>query len=158
MVIQLNKNSLPTVAILTTLGITMVLSLIELGSDLALHALLSLAIGALFSSYLLVSTLLLWRRNSTSFHPYGTDTLADHSAQFIWGPWRITEPFGTINNALACIYSVLLLFWSFWPQTTPTTIQTANWSVLVFASAIIFSIIWYIIRAKHFFNGPIKEV
>lgn len=145
-------------AILTTLGITMLLSLIGLVSDLALQALLSLAMGALFSSYLLVCGLLLWRRNSASFQPYSSNNLADISAQLTWGPWKITEPFGTINNAIACIYSVLLLFLSFWPQTTPTTVQTANWSVLVFASVIIFSIIWYIMRASRFFKGPIQEI
>ena len=59
---QLSNNSLPVVAILTTLTITMLLSLIVLGSAVALSALLSLVIAALYSSYLLVCSLILWRR------------------------------------------------------------------------------------------------
>ena len=149
---------MPRVAVVTTLVITMLLSLIALGSDVALQALLSLAIAALFSSYLLVCGLLLWRRSTAAFQPFGIDPSAMKPNQLYWGPWRIPEPFGTINNVFACLYSILLLFWSFWPQSTPTTVAGANWSVLVFGSVVIFSVLWYGIHARHHFKGPIKEV
>ncbi|TVY75752.1 Choline transport protein [Lachnellula suecica] len=156
--VRLSTNSLPVNAICVTLAVTMLLSLIALGSSVALSAILSLAIAALFSSYLLVCGLLLWRRSTGAIQDHLTSTEALNSGDFRWGPWRIPEPFGTLNNIFACIYSIFLLFWSFWPQTTPTTPETANWSILVFGSVVIFSVLWYVLRAKEYFKGPIKEV
>ncbi|KAH8896385.1 hypothetical protein GQ53DRAFT_639954, partial [Thozetella sp. PMI_491] len=156
--VKLTNNSLPVVAILTTLGITMLLSLIVLGSAVALGALLSLVIGALYSSYLLVCCLLLWRRTTGSIQPcHGGSDVLDLEI-ITWGPWRLPEPLGTVNNIFAILYSVLLLFWSFWPQTGPTTLESANWSVLVFGCVVIFSVPWYIIYARRHFRGPVREL
>lgn len=136
----------------------MLLSLISLGSAVALSALLSLSIAALFSSYLLVCGLLLWRRTTGAIEAHTHDFEPLDSGRLRWGPWRISEPFGTINNIIACIYSMFLLFWSFWPQTVSPTPQTANWSILVFGAVVIFSVVWYVFRARFYFRGPIKEV
>ncbi|KAI2606192.1 putative GABA transporter [Hypoxylon fragiforme] len=155
--VKLNKSALPVNAILTTLAITVLLSLIVLGSAIALNALLSLAIAALFSSYLLVCGLLLWRRTTGAFQPYDSSEIMAPD-NLIWGPWKLPEPLGVFNNVVACLYSILLLFWSFWPQTTPTTPENANWSILVWGAVVIFSIVWYMVRARHYFTGPIREV
>ncbi|KAK3312555.1 amino acid/polyamine transporter I [Apodospora peruviana] len=153
----LSQTSLPVAAILATLAITMLLSLVALGSTVALNALLSLVIAALYSSYLLVCCLLLWRRTTGRILPHisGADTL--DLGYLSWGLWRIREPLGTVNNVIAVLYSILLLFWSFWPPTTPTTVETANWSILVFGSVVVFSVLWYLLRARYYFKGPIKE-
>jgi choline transport protein len=153
----LNKTSLPYVSVITTLVVTVLLSLIVLGSAIALNALLSLAIAALFSSYTLVIGLLLWRRVTGAIKPHYV-RLDEHApGQLIWGPWKIPEPFGTINNVFSIVYSVFLLFWSFWPQTTPTTLEGFNWSVVVFVGVIVFSVLWYVVRARTYFSGPVKE-
>ncbi|KAI0020711.1 amino acid transporter [Xylariomycetidae sp. FL0641] len=158
--VKLSKNSLPVNAIMTTFFITVLLSLIVLGSSVALLALLSLVNAALFTSYTLVCGLLLWRRCCGKFRPYipgsGVD---DHPpGTLVWGPWKLPEPLGVANNIFACLYSIFILFWSFWPQTYQPTPDTANWSPLVFGSLFIFSIVWYFIRARTYFKGPIKEV
>jgi len=136
----------------------MLLSLIVLGSSIALNALLSLVIAALYSSYLLVCGLLLWRRSTGSVQPYESGSSVLDSGRLIWGPWRLSEPFGTVNNAFACCYCIVLLFWSFWPPQTPVTPENTNWSLLVFGAVVIFSILWYVIRARHYFKGPIREI
>ncbi|KAI0802645.1 amino acid transporter [Xylaria sp. FL0064] len=156
--VKLNKSSLPLVFIATTLVVTVLLSLIVLGSAIALNALLSLAIVALFSSYTLIIGLLLWRSASGAIKPYTTRFDDATSGQLTWGPWKLPEPFGTMNNIFSIMYSVFLLFWSFWPQQTPTTPEGFNWSVVVFSGVVIFSVFWYVVRAKSYFNGPIKEV
>ncbi|KAI3342533.1 amino acid transporter [Ustulina deusta] len=156
--VRLNKTSLPVVSIVTTLVVTLLLSLIVLGSAIALNALLSLAIAALFSSYTLVISLLLWRRVSGAIRPYITRSDDAASGQLTWGPWRLPEPFGSINNIFSIVYSLFLLFWSFWPQQTPTTPEGFNWSVVVFAGVVMFSVLWYVVRAKFYFKGPVKEV
>jgi choline transport protein len=70
---QLSNDSLPGISITATLGVIVLLSLIVLGSGIALNALLSLAIAALFSSYTLAISLLLWRRVSGTIRPYVTN-------------------------------------------------------------------------------------
>ncbi|KAF2872028.1 amino acid/polyamine transporter I [Massariosphaeria phaeospora] len=158
---KLSKNSLPVPAILTTLVITMLLSLIVLGSSVAFNAFISLSVAALYSSYLLVCILLLYRRLTGAFlqNRHSDSQLAvldpDHLA---WGPWRLPEPFGTINNLFACVYLSLLWFWSFWPPVASPTAQTANFSGLVFGSVVLLSIAWYMFRARHSFEGPVREV
>lgn len=155
---QLTKDRLPMNSILLTTAITLVLSLMVLAPSIALSALLSLVVAALYSSYLLVSCLLLWRRCTGGFKPYTPGIDIHDSGSPTWGPWKLPEPLGTINNIFACMYSALLLFWSFWPQTTDPTPETFNWSVLVFGFVLLSSISWYTIKARHYFKGPIKEV
>ncbi|KAH8882453.1 putative GABA permease [Thozetella sp. PMI_491] len=157
--VKLTRSALPVTCVVSTLVITMLLSLIVLGSPTVLQDLLSLVLSALFSSYLLACTLLLWRRWTGAIQSYvagNTDVL--DVGHLSWGPWRVPEPFGTINNIYACVYSLFLLFWSFWPVQTPTTPATTNWSVLVFGSVIIFSLLWYAVRARHYFKGPVREL
>lgn len=154
---QLNKNSLPFTAVLTTLVSTVLLSIIVLGSATALSALLSLIFAALYSSYLISCGLLLWRRCSGALEPYDGG-LVLCSGRLEWGPWKLPEPLGIVNNVFACMYIAFLVFWSFWPQVTPTRPETANWSIVVYGAVVIFSVLWYIFRARHYFKGPIKEV
>ncbi|KAI1472946.1 amino acid transporter [Daldinia caldariorum] len=155
--VKLSKNTLPTNAIFTTFVITVLLSLIAFGSAVALQALCSLSVAALFASYMIPCGLLLWRRTTGRMLPYVGET-DDPDPEVTWGPWRIPEPLGTINNIFAIIYNVVTLFWSFWPQTNYPTAETTNWSVLPFCVVIIFSIVWYPLRAKKHYKGPIREV
>ncbi|KAI1454252.1 amino acid transporter [Annulohypoxylon moriforme] len=146
--IKLSRNSLPINVILVTYAVTILLSLIVLGSAVALQALLSLVNAALFTSYTLVCGLLLWRRCTGAIRPSNSVTnseFIDRNA-LTWGPWKLPEPLGVANNIFSCLYSIFTLFY------------TTNWSVLVFGVLVLLSISWYFIRAKHYFHGPIKEI
>ncbi|KAI0146966.1 putative GABA transporter [Xylariaceae sp. FL1272] len=150
-------TSMPIYSILTSMSIALLISLIVLGSSTALAALLSLIVSALYSSYLVVCGLTLWRR-CTGFFKVPT-TLSDNMPDGLeWGPWRVREPFGTINNAFAVLYSIFILFWSLWPLTANPTASSFNFSVLVYGAVVLFSVIWYVVRAHKWFKGPIKEV
>ena len=78
-------------------------------------------------------------------------------AQLIWGPWCLPGILGIINNAYACCYMVFVIFWSFWPPATPVNASTMNYSVLVTGGVIIFSIIWYWIKGRKEYKGPIID-
>lgn len=80
--------------------------------------------------------------------------------QLVWGPWHIPGLLGIINNAYACLYMVFVIFWSVWPPATPVAADTMNYSVVVTGGVIIFSIVWYFIRGKKEYKGPLvdKEV
>lgn len=150
------KTVLPITAVLATLIITILLSLIVLGSSVALNDVLNLSIAALYSTYLLVCALLLWRRLTGGIQR-GSDDVTDLK-KIYWGPWSIPEPWGSINNLFALMYLSFVWFWSFWPMMTPTTAATFNFNILLFGSILLFSVIWYVWKARNTFKGPIREV
>ena len=78
-------------------------------------------------------------------------------ASLIWGPFHIPGLFGTINNAYACVYMIFVIFWSVWPPVTPVNSQTMNYSVVVTSGVIIFSIVWYYIRGRKEYVGPLVD-
>ncbi|KIY00582.1 uncharacterized protein Z520_03245 [Fonsecaea multimorphosa CBS 102226] len=74
--------------------------------------------------------------------------------QLQWGPFHLPEPFGTINNAYACVYMIFVIFWSVWPPVTPVDASTMNYSVVVTSGVVIFSIVWYWVRGRNEYHGP----
>lgn len=78
--------------------------------------------------------------------------------ELVWGPWRIPGIWGILNNAFACVYLTIILFFSFWPPMTPVTPSTMNYSSLVTGAMLIFSIAYYFVRARKDYQGPIIEV
>ena len=135
----------------------MLLSLIILGSSVAFNNIISLSVAGFYSSYLLPCGFLLWRRLTGAIKPRDEDMSIIGPGRLCWGPWRIPEPFGTLNNIFACLYLVIILFWSFWPPVTPVSPSTMNFSILVFGATVLFSVVWYCARARKHFTGPIVE-
>ncbi|KAL2429924.1 Choline transport protein [Exophiala dermatitidis] len=78
-------------------------------------------------------------------------------AELVWGPWHIPGILGTLNNAYACVYMIFVIFWSVWPPATPVDYQTMNYSVVVTGGVVIFSIVWYYIRGRKEYNGPLID-
>jgi choline transport protein len=77
--------------------------------------------------------------------------------QLVWGPWHIPGIFGIINNAYACIYMIFVIFWSVWPPATPVAPETMNYSIVVTGGVIIFSVVWYFIRGRREYKGPLVD-
>ena len=65
---------------------------------------------------------------------------------------------GIIVNVYACIWMIIVLFFSFWPPATPVQPSTMNYSVLVTGSVAICSTIYYQVWAHKAYSGPIVEV
>ena len=136
------------------------LGLINIGSTAAFQAIVSLTINCLYASYLIVCGLLLYRRCTGFVHgrtEATTSALAD-TVHLVWGPWRVPGLLGIANNALACLYLTILLFFSFWPAATPVSATTMNYSVLVMGVEVIFSIVYYYVWANKTYDGPVVEI
>lgn len=71
------------------------------------------------------------RRNAASRIRKRDENLPGSAGKLVWGPWRIPEPFGTGVNAFACVYLLIVFFFTFWPPATPVTPDTMNYSSLV---------------------------
>ena len=139
-----------------------VLALINIGSSVAFNDVISLTISGLYASYLICLGLLFWRRY-TGFIEYSPDEVTDLShgvdkMRLVWGPFHVPGIWGLFVNGIACIYVIIILFFSFFPPATPVTPATMNYSVLVFGTVIIFSIVYYYLYAKKHYRGPFVEV
>jgi len=75
-------------------------------------------------------------------------------AQLMWGPFHLPGMLGIINNAYACVYMIFVVFWSVWPPDANPTYQTMNYSIVVTAGVIIFSIVWYYVKGRKEYHGP----
>lgn len=141
----------------------MLVGLISLGSPLAFNDLLSLTISALYGSYLLACLGLLWRRVSGDIQPF-RETHTDlvnipcSGEKLAWGPWHIPGLLGTAINAFACVYLIVIFFFSFWPTATPVTPSTMNYSVLLFGAVAMLSTVYYLLRGRKSFQGPAVEI
>jgi choline transport protein len=151
---------------LWSIGVTTVIScllaLINIGSATAFNDIISLSVAGLYSSYLIATTLLLYRRCTGGFRipdPSALPALANTTgAELIWGPWRIPGAFGIANNTFACVYLVIILIFSFWPPATPVVAETMNYSSLVTGAVVIFSVGYYFFWARKDYQGPIVEM
>lgn len=77
--------------------------------------------------------------------------------QLYWGPWRVPGWLGILNNVYACLFMVFTIFWSVWPPSTPVQASTMNYAIVVTGGVLILSLIWYIVRARRDYRGPLVE-
>lgn len=160
-----DRTSIPVYAVATTSFIACLLALVNIGSMAAFNGVISVAIAGLFSSYLLTSSLLLYRRctggivpASESFDTGAPSTTTDGMVRATWGPWKIPGALGIANNAFACAYLAFVFFFSFWPTFAEVTPANMNWSILVTGTIAVLSAVYYLVWAKHTYHGPVVEV
>ena len=157
--IQVQSNSTtPLHAVVITLGLAMLIGLINLGSAAAFNDVISLSVSALFASYIITESLLLWRRLTGAIHLRAD---GDHHSgevnQLIWGPFHLPGIFGIIVNVFAIIFGLIIFFFSFWPVTSSVKPDNMNFSSLMTGSVVIVAVFYYLIRARHTYQGPLTE-
>ncbi|GAW25779.1 putative GABA permease [Rosellinia necatrix] len=154
------RTSIPQHAVLVTVLISIVLSLVNLGNAVAFNGVISISIAGLFGSYLIAVALLLYRRVTGAIHERGDDDTLTNTmgGKLTWGPWRLRGALGTANNAFACAYLIYIFFFSFWPPLRDITPQNFNWAILVFVVVVSFSVVYYMTWARKTYTGPIIEL
>ncbi|KAI9869031.1 MAG: hypothetical protein M1813_002854 [Trichoglossum hirsutum] len=180
-----NNRKIPIVAILVTTIFAALLVLIYTGSSVAFDDVISLTITGFYGSYFLPCAFLLYHRvkghilppdemaeiqavpdenSNNRLDPSGPNQTTQvtqgigNDSPLVWGPWYLPGIFGTINNAYACVYMIYAIFWSVWPPATPVSADTMNYSIVVTGGVMILSAIWYVVRGKKEYKGPIDEV
>ncbi|KAI9702962.1 MAG: hypothetical protein M1836_008176 [Candelina mexicana] len=171
------RTHIPMIAIAVVTTLPCLLALIYIGSSTVFEDVVSLSTSGLYASYFIPCALLLWRRvtGQIDAHPslgagaedvevYRAIGLAVEDTEenvvqpsLVWGPWRVPGLLGIINNAFACIYTLFVLFWSFWPPITPATAENMNYSVLVTGVVLIFAVVYYYVWGKKQYMGPLIE-
>ncbi|EDN97926.1 hypothetical protein SS1G_12781 [Sclerotinia sclerotiorum 1980 UF-70] len=98
------RTSIPIYTIAFTTMVSILLSLIILGSGVAFNNIVNLSIAGLYSSYLVCCGMLLWRRlQSRKIKAYDPRIIIYGADDLHWGPWRIPGILGVVNNLFACI-------------------------------------------------------
>lgn len=154
-------KQLPIYAIILTVTIAVLLSLINIGSNTAMEDIVSMAVSGIYLSYLTVSILLFYRRvrgDISLFNDNEDDIVNVPGAKLVWGPFHCPGIIGTVINGYAIIYVSIVVFFSFWPSTMDPTVETMNWSILAIGGSVFLAIIYYVVRARHIYKGPVIEV
>lgn len=109
--------------------ISLLLALINIESATAFNALTSLVVAAFYSSFLVAATMMMIKRLTTP------------KIAMRWGSFRLSR-FGVLVTAFSIIYTIIGIFFSFWPASAKVTAETMNWSVAVYDEVLIFSMIF----------------
>lgn len=135
--------NIPLNAVLVSLVITICLSMINIGSTVAFNAIASLGVASLLSSYIISFSCLILKRYKGEALPHARWSLGKH------GMWI---------NIVSVMFLSFLFVMSFFPLATPVELTTMNWNVLIYCSAIIFAIGFYLVRGKNVYAGPVVLV
>ena len=138
------RTALPLPCIGLSAVISLLLALINIGSSTAFTA-TSVMIAAFYSTYVISCSVLLHKRLNTP------------ASEMKYGPFSMGRA-GVPVIILAMAYSILGIFFSFWPSTKEVTAKTMNWSVAVFGGAILFSLAFWAVHGRKAYTGPIMEV
>lgn len=119
------------------------LSLINIGSSVAFHAIMSLGTAALLSSYIIsISCVRLKRWKGQPLPPAR------------WSMGRVT-PF---VDTVAILFLAVVLTFSFFPLTRDVTAHSMNWSIVIFTAVVILSLSYYALYARKVYKGPVTRV
>lgn len=162
------RTAIPLRAVATTVIISCLLAIINIGSADVFQHIISLSVAGIFSSYLITTTLFLWRRCRGDIHltppvpdPDATGVEVSLTnvpgAPLTWGPWRCPGWLGIANNVFSVIYITVVFFFSFWPSSTPVAADTMNYSIVMFGATLLFSAAYYILHARKTYMGPVVE-
>lgn len=158
-----HRQHLPVNCIMLTIFISMLLSLINIGSDKAFNDIVGLLTSGYYCSYLIACSLLLYRRLTGAIltpERLGDpkDLVNQVGKRLVWGPWRVRGLGGTLVNTFAVIYLSIALFFSFWPSSIPTNGEDMNYNILLLGGTMVFAVAYYAIWGRHHYVGPIIEI
>ena len=135
--------NIPLPAVTVTLIVAALISLINIGSTVALNAITSLGAVATLISYFLSISCIVYRRLSGKGLPVCR--------------WSLGLA-GLLINVSAMPPLIPLIFFLTWPLTTPVTAQTMNWSSVMLAGVLIIAFTYYAIWARKEYIGPVMYV
>lgn len=134
------KRQIPVNAIALSCIISCALSLINIGSETAFNAIISLNVAALMYTYIISIGCVIYRK---IWHP---ETLPPRR----WDMGRL----GLAVNIIGLLYCCFALFWALWPSDLPVTLDNFNWSVVIFGGVFIISLVMYLIKGRKEYSGP----
>lgn len=133
---------IPIRAIALVSIVIVLLSLINIGSSIALNAILSLSTLALYVSYLIPIILLVMKRfrgEHINFGPFGLGR------------------FGLWINLYAIVFGVYIVIFLPFPVATPVSAESMNYAGPVFIGLLLIALIDWFVRGRKHYAGPRQE-
>ena len=154
------KTSVPIYAVMLTASVAVILQLINFGSSQVFEDLVSLTIAGLYSSYLIATSLLLYRRIKGGISVFDdSDTALSNTvgAALSWGPWHVQGVLGLVMNIFVCCFLAVAWIFSFWPESTVIQPVLMNYNSVLWGAMVMFSLLYYAIKGRREYHGPIVE-
>lgn len=120
-----------------------------------------MSISGLYLSYMTAGGLLLYRRctGGIGHATAGEQTMINTAgARLVWGPFRVPGILGIAINVFSLAYMTIATFFGFWPTTKDVNTQTMNYSIVGTMGVIILSLVYYFVRARKVYTGPLIEI
>jgi choline transport protein len=137
------KREVPVNSIYMTLSFVVLLSLINLGSSVAFMQVISLGVAAMLTSYLItISCITLKRIRGEPLLP----------SKFHLGRW------GLPINVIAVLFLLFSWIFCFFPIGPHPTVVDMNWAVLGYGTVVILAVVYYVVRGRFAYVGPVKFV
>ncbi|KAF2472816.1 amino acid transporter [Lindgomyces ingoldianus] len=134
---------IPLNSVLVSFTVAILLSLINIGSTVAFNSIASLGTCALLSSYIIsISCIWLKRWRGEALLP----------SRFTLGK------FGIWINGASVVYLCIALIFSFFPSFPHPTPDLMNWNILIYGCTIIFSLVYFMVKGRHMYVGPVEYI
>lgn len=130
-------------AVIFTITISSLLSLINIGSTIAFNQMTSLGLCAILTSYFVSIGCVTLKRIR------GQPLLKSH---FKLGRW------GLPINLLSLAFLLLAYVMIFFPPTPKPALDTMNWSVVIYVGVLALSFVYFIFWGRHKYVGPVEYV
>ncbi|EAW10459.1 putative GABA permease [Aspergillus clavatus NRRL 1] len=135
--------NIPLNSVMVSLAVTILLSLINIGSQVALNAIISLTITSLISAYILsIGCVLLKRLRGEALPPRR---------------WTLGR-FGMAINIASLAFLFPIFVFSFFPLTKTVDTRTMNWGVVIYVGVVAFASVYYVIWGRYIFIAPVALV
>lgn len=134
----------PVNSIIVSWVVTCLLSLLNIGSTVAFSSVASLSISGVLASYI-VSIGCMTRKRILN------ELLLP--SKFSLGRWK-----GFALNVASLIYLVVFFVLSFFPVDKDPSLTVMNWACLMFGATIIFALLYYVIKGRRVYDGPVEYV
>ena len=132
---------IPLNSVLVSFGITVALSLINIGSTVAFNTIASMGTAAILSSHAIsISCMFLKRWHKEELLP----------SKFSLGRVGIW-----VNGAavLWLLFAIIFVFFPTFPHPTP---DLMNWNVLIYGAVVVFSLIYFYVKGRKVYVGPVQ--
>ncbi|OAL31186.1 hypothetical protein AYO22_01219 [Fonsecaea multimorphosa] len=134
----------PMNSIVVSFVVSCLLSLINIGSTIALNNITSLSLVAILSSYIVSIGCLFWRR--LTYQP------------LLPAKFTFSRPVGLFLNGFSLVFLVFAFVFAFFPGNPDPTVSQMNWASLIYGCVMIFAVLHYYIQARHVYDGPVEYV
>lgn len=153
---------IPLNAVAVTVGFSVIVSMIILGSPVAFFTLTSICNSALYASYMICIASMLWRRLSGGPMPPSRFNLGRNFGLFcnvMLVPPCLKKHEVSLTLLRRALASELVLFvFMFFPVAPSPDVPNFNWAILVLVVVVVWAIIYYYVWGRKHYVGPVTIV